>query len=320
MSKSVEKIVKKTDYLSKTFFYSTNILAGILKGYVEYTISTLFKVGKFPNTKRRRFDMTKTSKEESRNVQRLNFEDIRMDIQTRVKLSDTVVKQYAKLMKGDEKKEVAPVQFPLMVVYKDANGSYYLADGYHRIEAMKLNGVKEADFEVKLGSKKDAIIYNITANVSHGLRMTNKDKKNAVLRLLSLEGSEKLSAREIAKICGVDHKTVTKYRHEKDDIEAGEGKESDSKENNKKEKVDYKLLYEEAKITIERLTTLNTIQEKTIHELKSKVKESRIDGKLNRTHLLKLIHPDKYQSVLLPKNKDLYDDLNKACQIINGQI
>jgi hypothetical protein len=54
----------------------------------------------------------------------------------------------------------------------------------------------------------------LTANQKHGLRRSRDDKRRVVHTALLHPYGAKLSNRELARHCGVDHKTVGKIRQE----------------------------------------------------------------------------------------------------------
>ncbi len=101
--------------------------------------------------------------------------------------------------------------FPPVVVYFDG-ADYWLADGFHRLEAHKRLGLVEIAADVKQGTRRDAILYSVKANAIHGLRRTNDDKQRAVRLLLEDEEWRQWSDREIARQCGVTHPTVAALR------------------------------------------------------------------------------------------------------------
>jgi len=92
--------------------------------------------------------------------------------------------------------------------------TYYLADGFHRIAAAILADFQEFPVEVKQGNKRNAILYSVSCNASHGLRRTNADKRKAVLKLLTDEEWGKWSNREIARQCAVSEFMVRSLRDE----------------------------------------------------------------------------------------------------------
>lgn len=132
--------------------------------------------------------------------------DIRFDggTQSRACISEQVVADYADAM-------LAGDQFPPIVVFFDG-AAYWLADGFHRYQAYVRAKVKSVAADIRQGTQRDAILFSVGANASHGLRRTNDDKRRAVLTLLSDKEWSKWSDREIARHCVVDHKTVAGLR------------------------------------------------------------------------------------------------------------
>ncbi|ABW32520.1 ParB N-terminal domain-containing protein [Acaryochloris marina] len=139
-------------------------------------------------------------------TQSVEIAEIRMDggTQPRAKLFEEVVDDYAQDMKQG-------ATFPPVIVYFDGE-EYWLADGFHRVRAKEAIGETSVTAEVHLGTQRDAVLYAVGANAAHGLRRTNADKRRAVIRLLRDFEWREWSDREIARRCGVDHKTVGSLR------------------------------------------------------------------------------------------------------------
>jgi len=139
------------------------------------------------------------------NVSYLKNESIQTKgMQVRTRLCEETVKEYAEAM-------AAGAKFPPVIVYHDG-ANYWLADGFHRLEAWKRNGVESIKAEVKEGSRIDALKFAFCANNSHGLRMSNEDKRQAVLvayeNRIALGLGEVPAARLIADLVGVSHHTA----------------------------------------------------------------------------------------------------------------
>ena len=66
--------------------------------------------------------------------------------------------------------------------------------------------------DVKQGKNRDAVLYSVGANSTHGQRRTNADKRRAVETLLRDDEWGKWSNAEIARRCCVDEKTIRNYR------------------------------------------------------------------------------------------------------------
>lgn len=100
-----------------------------------------------------------------------------------------------------------------VVVFYDGT-NYWLADGFHRLNASKRVGLFYMDTDIRSGTLDDAIEYSCGANATHGLRRTNDDKRRAVNRLFSLLKWQERSNREIARQCGVTEFLVRTVRGE----------------------------------------------------------------------------------------------------------
>lgn len=115
--------------------------------------------------------------------------------QSRAQLYSQVVAEYIDALAGG-------ASFPPVVVFFDGT-EYWLADGFHRHAAHAGIGLAEIAAEVRQGTRRDAILYSVGANSSHGLRRTNDDKRRAVMVLLNDAEWAGWSNREIARLCSV---------------------------------------------------------------------------------------------------------------------
>ena len=127
-------------------------------------------------------------------------------MQIRARLCEETVQEYVDAM-------AAGAKFPPVIVFHDGT-NYWLADGFHRLEAWKRNGVETVKAEVKEGSRIDALKFAFTANNGHGLRMSNEDKRQVVLIVyenrIALGLGEVPSGRAVAEMCGVSNHFVDK--------------------------------------------------------------------------------------------------------------
>src|SRR5215207_11626412 len=102
--------------------------------------------------------------------QLLALKTIRTDggTQPRAALNQDRVGEYADDMaRGDE--------FPPVTVFYDG-ADYWLADGFHRYHA-RATRHPDIEAEVRQGTRRDAILFSVGANASHGMRRTNEDKR-----------------------------------------------------------------------------------------------------------------------------------------------
>jgi ParB-like chromosome segregation protein Spo0J len=113
------------------------------------------------------------------------------------------VSDYAVAMQGG-------ASFPPIVVFLDREGTFWLADGFHRTAGAERAGLTEIAADVRAGGRHDALLYAASANAMHGVRRTSKDKRRAVE--LVLQEFPHATDRWVAERCGVDHKTVGAVR------------------------------------------------------------------------------------------------------------
>lgn len=87
--------------------------------------------------------------------------------------------------------------------------------------------------EVRQGTRRDAILYSVGANATHGLRRTNADKRRAVETLLRDEEWSQWSNREIARQCGVSLNLVNSMRKDLSELKVQIGAERTVERNGK---------------------------------------------------------------------------------------
>lgn len=95
-----------------------------------------------------------------------------------------------------------------------AKGDKYLlvADGRHRLQAMRLLGRKACECEVHSGGYAEALKFAIVANVKHGLRRTNADKRATVES--AVKEWPEMSTQQISATCLVSVSFVNGVRRE----------------------------------------------------------------------------------------------------------
>lgn len=122
--------------------------------------------------------------------------------QVREAINEQVVADYAdRLHEG--------VEFPAVVLFHDGN-RYYMADGFHRGMAHLRLGREEIAAEVRPGTREDALWFALGANKANGQRMTEGDKKHAVL--MALQTWKDYSAGRIAEQIGCSQDYVSHIR------------------------------------------------------------------------------------------------------------
>ncbi len=91
-------------------------------------------------------------------------------------------------------------------------GSYYLADGLHRLEAAKKLQKTEIGADIKKGTLKEAKAYALQANGKRGLPLNRSERARATKGMLILYPER--ANQWIAEEMGVSDMTVKKYRGE----------------------------------------------------------------------------------------------------------
>jgi hypothetical protein len=124
--------------------------------------------------------------------------------QPRDHLSKEVVERYVEAM-------TSGARFPPIRVYYDGS-DYWLGDGFHRLTSARACGLAEIEAEVHQGTRRDAVLFSVGANATHGYPRSNADKRRAVLTLLRDEEWSAWNDREIARRCAVTHPFVAKLR------------------------------------------------------------------------------------------------------------
>lgn len=92
--------------------------------------------------------------------------------------------------------------------------SYWLWDGFHRIEAHIAEERTTIAANVRQGTLQDAQWESYSVNAGHGLKRSNADKERQVRNALRHPKAQGMSNVQIAKHVGVDDKTVRRYRAE----------------------------------------------------------------------------------------------------------
>jgi len=138
-------------------------------------------------------------------TKRINLSEIvtTSGTQIRARIDDATVADYAELTKENDE------ALPPVDVFHDGS-EFILADGFHRVLAAARNGFASIVAEIHKGTKADALRFALGANVAHGLKRTNADKRRSVE--LALAEWPKMSDRQIAEVCAVSDPFVGDVR------------------------------------------------------------------------------------------------------------
>lgn len=107
----------------------------------------------------------------------------------------------------------AKADLPPLLVFFDGT-DYWLADGFHRLDAAKLAKRASVQCDIEKGTRRDAWLAALKANQVHGLRRTNADKRKVVTRALSDAELVTWADSRIAEHIGVTHPFVAAIRRE----------------------------------------------------------------------------------------------------------
>lgn len=130
--------------------------------------------------------------------------EIRTDggTQPRAVIDDDIVLRYVELM-------TSGVEFPPVDVFHDGE-SYWLADGFHRYQAVDNLEWEQIDCTVHQGTLVEAQWFSFSANKANGLHRSHEDVRRAVEG--ALRAQPELSDRDIARHVGVHFNTVASHR------------------------------------------------------------------------------------------------------------
>ena len=139
-------------------------------------------------------------------MESLKIDNIRLDggTQPRSQIEDATVIRYAAAMKDGH-------VFPPVTIFHDGS-DYWLADGFHRVRAAQHNGACEIESDVHQGTRRDAVLFSVSANITHGVPRTTGDTRRAVEVLLSDGEWSQWSNMEIARRCGCSESYVRSLR------------------------------------------------------------------------------------------------------------
>jgi len=91
-------------------------------------------------------------------------------------------------------------------------GFVWVTTRFHRLHAARQIECSNISADIRTGTRRDAILYSVSANATHGTRRTNEDKRRAVQILLNDPEWSQWADREIARRCGAEHPMVGRLR------------------------------------------------------------------------------------------------------------
>lgn len=110
--------------------------------------------------------------------QELRLDQITLDarLQQRMAVNDEVVQSYVENIED----------LPPVTVFFDGV-AYWLTDGFHRYHAHRIDESTFINAHVINGTRREAMLFAVSANAKHGLHRTSADKRKAVETLLADE-------------------------------------------------------------------------------------------------------------------------------------
>ena len=141
---------------------------------------------------------------------KIRIDELDMSLQTRAGTDAETVENYADAMADGAK-------FPDVAVFTDGE-RFWLADGFHRVEAAKRNGRTVIGAEVMRGGEDDAVVYGGTANNRQGKRPTREDMRHFLQmvwdRREAIFGGTPTGG-NLAKRCGVSSRMAENFVRER---------------------------------------------------------------------------------------------------------
>lgn len=146
---------------------------------------------------------------ERQETMKIKIADLDLSLQTRAGTDAETINNYAEAMANG-------AHFPDVTVFTDGE-TYWLADGFHRVMAAKVNGKATIPADVRKGTADDAVVFGGTANNKQGKRPTRAD----VQHFLSMvwERREAIfggtpTGGNLAERCGVSRETGRRFVEE----------------------------------------------------------------------------------------------------------
>ena len=141
---------------------------------------------------------------------KIKIADLDLSLQTRAGTDADTIKTYAEAMADG-------AQFPDVTVFTDGT-KYWLADGFHRVMAAKVNGKSAISADVRKGTEDDAVVFGGTANNKQGKRPTRADVQHFLEmvweRREAIFGGTPTGG-NLAEKCGVSHSTGERFVRER---------------------------------------------------------------------------------------------------------
>ena len=93
------------------------------------------------------------------------------ELQPRAAIDRAVLENYVQLL-------VDGIQFPPVVAFRDGN-VLWLSDGFHRWHSRNVLQLADIEADIRDGTRRDALLYSLSANATHGLQRGDTDYRRA---------------------------------------------------------------------------------------------------------------------------------------------
>lgn len=93
------------------------------------------------------------------------------ELQPRASIDRTVLENYVQLL-------VDGVRFPPVVAFNDGSVTW-LSDGFHRWHSRRVLDLDDIEVDVRDGTRRDALLFSLSANAKHGLQRGSTDYSRA---------------------------------------------------------------------------------------------------------------------------------------------
>jgi len=126
--------------------------------------------------------------------------------QFRAAIDDGVVQDYTELI-------LEGVEFPPVEGFQTEVG-LILVDGFQRLEAAKIADKRKIQVRIHEGTERDALLYALAANKTHGARLSNADKRKKGMFVLNDSELSLLSDNKLAELTGITQQALSNWRRE----------------------------------------------------------------------------------------------------------
>lgn len=154
---------------------------------------------------------------------------------------------------------------PLDVFREKGTERYIVADGEHRLLALRKAGIKTVECRVHEGDELAALDFALGCNQAHGLRRTERDRYHAFARIMETPLRDKYRTdSELAEKLGVSIRTVKRYRAQWRDSDGGDARVRERKQAAREKAAKHAIPHSTPNVNVTRVTFQATENTKKI--------------------------------------------------------